>query len=350
MTHVAAPPLWVLEKADLDSGAKLCLIGLWSYAPFGEHVDQVHVWPSREGLAHRTGQTYAAVKKQLSKLSKLGLIERNGDGWSLCLNPAPCVSSLANVDGAKANVDSKGDCSPRPLQSPAPTVPGGGDHSPRPRPLQSPPPGTTVPPELNKNLHEPSRGTSRARDEECAVQGDDRITTLAERHFAIQAASRVDNSTSDGPPPPRLTRDYIRAIEGVGVGAWSRELMISNWESELAEVVDQLGLTPDQVAAVLRAWERQHDLLTPAQRAKAAQDKTLPDRRALWWWKSRPWLTRTLEQIESAEKPRQVYPRLPPESEPEMSPEEEERAVAELWATFGRTMKLSQDDLERLMQ
>jgi DNA-binding transcriptional MocR family regulator len=81
VSAVAAPPAWVLAL-DLDSGSWRCLVGLWSYADFGTTGD-AHVWPRREQLAERTGQSENALKKQLRKLAELGYIEAQARGWRL---------------------------------------------------------------------------------------------------------------------------------------------------------------------------------------------------------------------------------------------------------------------------
>ena len=86
MSAVAAPPAWVLAL-DLDSGSWRCLVGLWSYADFGATGD-AHVWPRREQLAERTGQSENALKKQLRKLAELGYVEAEARGWRLVWRPA----------------------------------------------------------------------------------------------------------------------------------------------------------------------------------------------------------------------------------------------------------------------
>ncbi len=88
MSAPASPPLSVWETPGLDAGAKLAWLGLRSFAPFGDD-GEVFVWPSRVGLARRIGAKPGAVKKQVARLTKLGLVTRatrridgaDRDGW-----------------------------------------------------------------------------------------------------------------------------------------------------------------------------------------------------------------------------------------------------------------------------
>ena len=75
MSAPASPPLSVWETTGIDAGAKLCWLGLRSFATFGL-AGPVFVWPSRAGLARRVGQKSETVKKQVERLTERGLVTR----------------------------------------------------------------------------------------------------------------------------------------------------------------------------------------------------------------------------------------------------------------------------------
>ena len=243
----AAPPAWVLAL-PLDSGAWRCLVGLWSYADYGA-TGPAHVWPTREQLASRTGQSLTAVKKQLAKLVELGLASpADSRGWSLAWSP----------EGPGRSPQGPG----RPLRGPAPTGTG----------------------EAPTGTGEAPTGTAHLTLHDLLDLGSD--LAARDRHLAI-----VVEQQSLRAEVPGLTREVVEAVRAAGQ-AWAALAERPAWCHELAAAVAELELAPAQVGQVLAAWDRAADAAGGALVVDGDRGRTLglPTRYALWWARWRPWV------------------------------------------------------------
>lgn len=281
---IAAPPAWVLAL-ELDSGSWRCLVGLWSFADYGS-TGPVHVWPRREQLAERTGQSANAVKKQLRKLAELGLVEVDAHGWRLAW-------------GAERGPQGPG----RVLQAPEQSGPIGSAPD-----TAGPKPGTTGPKKeptgsglINQSgpitTQQDQAGDARARH--LAIVADQLRLKDADRLAKWQAVSAEQlaerESIAAGDARLAVTREHVDAVRGAGP-EWAQQLERDTWARSLGEAIRELKLTPAQVADALAAWDRACELAGGplAVEAAAGRGKAQPQRRAIWWASNRPWLAAQL--------------------------------------------------------
>lgn len=104
------------------------------------------------------------------------------------------------------------------------------------------------------------------------------------------------------PSPSRVTDPLILAVHAAG-DAWATDLMRSTWERGLRAAVAALSLTPEQVTAVLRAWDAAWARLPAHERAQVEASKhALPARHSLWstYSSSRAWIADALAGLTPA--------------------------------------------------
>lgn len=251
MSAIAAAPTWVFGLS-IDSGAWRCLVGLWSYAPFNYKPDprvadpRPRVWPSREDLAARTGQTVRAIKGQLSKLHKLGLIEwqpgkaRMHGQWRLTVAPP------VDVDASSPTHESTEE--PTQLSLPEPPMhriaadverPSVGHHGDQARPLNGPPINLQeLPGELAEQNNDARTREDRGNVVDIADQR--RQAVIAERNRIEDEVIRIVRDANVGAgvdPPPSYVADMVRRVSSQGAD----------------------GITLDELADILAEYKRRKD-------------------------------------------------------------------------------------------
>jgi hypothetical protein len=291
---------WIM-RLPLDPGAKMLLISLWSFAPFGieGHASARDVFPSRRLLAEETGQSLDAVKRQLARLAAAGWIVRRRAGWDLRWREPATV------------VPESGTTVTRAPESPGTTVPAQGDERPRTPVITDPDPGTTVT-GPGYHGHHGSEGHDQAKDRtsdqatresdqraaSCDRKPDPRIAAAAEFNARVQPRGTA-KLERQGPVVASIPDEVWRLLASHEATGSENFDPSGQWAIALSDNIREHRLTAEHIRMILDRWQAERNRLGDDYTAKSEAGE-FPRIRELWFYKNKRWVADGIKAVRSS--------------------------------------------------